>query len=239
MIYAGIVLLALVALAPLAWALARQGAGRGRRESALRIQGAQLAEIDRDLADGRIAPAEHATARLEIQRRLLAAADIAEPEARRGSALPLAAALLVVPMLAVGLYFASHGRPDLPAAPLAQRLALQAEANKDSEALVARLREKLPTLDQSSELARQGYILLGNAEDGLGHLDRAAAAWHKALMIQFDPTLAAITAEAQTRLQGRVSAESAALFQRALAEAPANAPWRQVAEQRLAEAAKQ
>jgi cytochrome c-type biogenesis protein CcmH len=239
MIYAAIALLALVALAPVAWALARQGTARGRRESALRIQGAQLAELDRDLADGRIGPAEHATAKLEVQRRLLAAAEIAEPETKRGSVLPLAATLVLVPALAVGLYFESHGRPDLPAAPLAVRIQAQAKENKEAEALVAKLRDKLATLDQSSEVARQGYILLGNAEESLDHLALAAVAWHKALRIRFDPGLAALTAEAQTRLEGRVSDESIALFQRALSEAPADAPWRQIAEQRLAEAAKQ
>jgi cytochrome c-type biogenesis protein CcmH len=239
MIFVGIVLLALVALAPLAWALARQGTGRGRRESALRIQAAQLAELDRDLSDGRIGATEHATAKLEIQRRLLAAAEIAEPEARSGSVLPLAAALALVPALAVGLYFESHGRPDLPAAPLARRILTQAKDNQQAEALVAKLRDKLAALDQTSEVARQGYILLGNAEDSLEHLALAADAWHKALSIRFDPGLAALTAEAQTRLEGRVSDESLTLFHRALAEAPADAPWRKFVEERLAEAAKQ
>jgi cytochrome c-type biogenesis protein CcmH len=239
MIYVGIVVLALVALAPLAWALARQGTARGRRESALRIQAAQLAELDRDFAQGRIGAAEHATAKLEVQRRVLATADIAEPEARRGSVLPVAAALVLVPALAVGLYFESHGRPELPAMPLAQRVLAQAKDTKEAEALIDRLREKLATLDQKSEVARQGYLLLGNAENSLGHLALAAEAWQTALSIRFDPGLAALTAEAQTRLEGRISGESLALFRRALAEAPPDAPWRQAVTERLAEAAKQ
>jgi cytochrome c-type biogenesis protein CcmH len=142
-------------------------------------------------------------------------------------------------VLAVVLYLQSHGRPDLPAAPLAQRIAAQARENKDAQALIDKLRARLATLDQNSEVARQGYILLGNAEDSRDHLADAAIAWHKALSIRFDPGLAALTAEAQTRLEGRVSDESLALFRRALAQAPADAPWRQIAEQRLAEAAKQ
>jgi cytochrome c-type biogenesis protein CcmH len=239
MIFVGIVVLALVALAPLAWALARQGAARGRRESALRIQAAQLAELDRDFAQGRIGASEHATAKLEVQRRVLATADIAEPEAKRGSVLPVVAALVLVPALAVGLYFKSHGRPELPAMPLAQRVIAQAKDTKEAEALITRLRDKLATLDQKSEVARQGYLLLGNAENSLDHLALAAEAWHTALSIRFDPGLAALTAEAQTRLEGRVSDESLALFRRALAEAPADAPWRQAVADRLAEAAKQ
>jgi cytochrome c-type biogenesis protein CcmH len=239
MIFVAIVALALVALAPLVLALVRRSSGRGRRDSALRIQAAQLVELDRDLAEGRIAPAEHATAKLEVQRRLLAAAEIAEPETRAGSPVLLAATLVLVPALAVGLYVGSSGRPDLPAAPLAQRVVAQVKDSKEAEALITKLRDKLATLDQHSEMARQGYLLLGNAEDSLDHLALAAEAWHRALAIRFDPGLGALTAEAQTRLEGRVSDESAALFRRALAEAPADAPWRAIAEQRLQEAAKQ
>jgi cytochrome c-type biogenesis protein CcmH len=239
MIFAALVLLALVALAPLGLALIGRGGGRGRRESALRIQRAQLAELDRDLAEGRIAPAEHTTATLEIQRRLLATAEIAEPADQRGSVLPLAMTLVLVPALAAGLYWQSHGHPLLPAAPLAERVAAQAKDTAQAEVLIAKLREKLATLDQKSEIARQGYLLLGNAEDSIGHLAPAAAAWHKALAIRFDPGLAAMTAEAQTRLEGRISDESLALFRRALAEAPADAQWRDFVQQRLAEAAKQ
>ncbi len=54
--------------------------------------------------------------------------------------------------------------------------------------------------------------------------------------IQFDPTLAALAAEAATRAEGHVSPHSADLFRRALAAAPPNAPWLKLARQRLAEA---
>jgi len=141
-------------------------------------------------------------------------------------------------VLGVALY-AIDGHPSMPAAPLAERIRAANRDSQRAEVLIGRLRDKLAAMDQTSEVARQGYLLLGNAEDSIGHLEKAADAWHKALAIRFDPGLAALTAEAQTRLQGTVSTESVALFQRALAEAPPNAPWRQIAEQRLAEAAKQ
>lgn len=238
MTFVAIVLLALVALAPLAWALRRQGAARGRRESALRIQRAQLAELDRDFAEGRIAAPEHAVARLEVQRRLLATAEIADPEVKRGSALPVLATLVLVPLLGAALY-SIDGHPLMPAEPFADRVIAAARDSRRAEALIEKLRNKLATMDQTSEVTRQGYLLLGNAEDSIGHLAQAAAAWHKALAIRFDPGLAALTAEAQTRLEGKVSPQSLALFRRALAEAPPDAPWRQIAERRLAQAAKQ
>jgi cytochrome c-type biogenesis protein CcmH len=238
MIFVAIVLLAVAALAPLGLTLLRQGAARGRRDSALRIQRAQLAELDRDLADGRIAQAEHATATLEVQRRLLATAETTEPEPQAGSPWPVLAALVLVPLLGAALYLID-GHPSMPAVPFAERQAMAAKDTQQAEALIGKLREKLAAMDQRSDVARQGYLLLGNAEDSIGHLSQAAEAWHRALAIRFDPGLGALTAEAQTRLEGRVSDESMALFRRALAEAPADAPWRQLAEERLAEAAKQ
>jgi cytochrome c-type biogenesis protein CcmH len=235
MTIAAIVLLAVVALAPLAFALGRQSSARGRRDSALAIHRGQLAELDRDLAEGRIGAAEHATARLEVQRRLLAAADTAEPEARHASRVPLLAALVLVPAAGVALY-SIDGHPGMPAEPLATRLAAAKTDAERSRDLIAQLRQRLATLDPKSETTRQGYILLGNAEDSVGELPQAAEAWHHALTIRFEPYLAALTAEAQTQVTGRVSAESADLFRRALAEGPADAPWRKVAEQRLTDA---
>ncbi|MDE2516395.1 MAG: c-type cytochrome biogenesis protein CcmI, partial [Rhodospirillales bacterium] len=90
-----------------------------------------------------------------------------------------------------------------------------------------------------SEQARAGYVLLGNAEASRGRLDQAVSAWQEALAAHFEATLAAETAEAMSEVAGHVPPEAAALFRRALAAAPADAPWRGLAEQRLAQAAKQ
>lgn len=224
---------ALVVLAPLALVLGGHLHTRSRRDSALAIHRAQLGELDRDLAEGRIAPAEHANAVLEVQRRLLAAAATPDAVPLAASRAPLWATLIGVPVLAVGLYLLD-GHPFLPAAPLAARLATADRNRQDAATLIAMLRERLATLDPNSEVARQGYVLLGNAEDGEGHLPQAAEAWRQALRIRFDPGLAALTAEAQTRLEGKVSPESADLFRRALAAAPPDAPWRTLVQQRLA-----
>lgn len=233
-----LVLLAVVALAPLALALRRHAAARSRRDSALAIHRLQLQELERDLAEGRIGPAEHATAVLEVQRRLLAAAEFAEPDSGRTSRVPLLATLALVPLVGAALY-ALDGHPFMPAAPLAARMAAADKDAVQAEQLIGRLRDKLATMDPTSDTTRQGYILLGNAEDSRGHLAEAAAAWRRAVTIRFDPDLAALAAEAQTRVAGHVSADSADLFRRALAAAPASATWRPTAEQRLVEAAKQ
>lgn len=235
MILVVLALCAALAMVPLLYVLFGPAVLRSRRESALAIHRAQLAELDRDLADGRIAQAEHAGAVLEVQRRLLAAADAPDIPVPRSSRIPLLATVVVVPLLGAGLY-ALNGRPFLPAAPLAARMADADRNAQDAGVLVTMLEERLATLDPHSELARQGYVLLGNTEDRLGNLPDAAKAWRQALQIRFEPGLAALTAEAQTRVEGRVSPDSADLFRRALAEGPADAPWRGLAQKRLTEA---
>ena len=234
MIWLLVVALAVAALAPLALVLRRGGAVRGAKDLAVALHLGQLAELDRDLAEGRIMPAEHATAKLEVQRRLLAAAGDAEPAAAVRSRTPLIAALVLVPLAAFALY-AVGGSPGLPSVPKEQVQAL-ARQQADEDALLGQLRERLATMDPASERARQGYVLLGNVEEGRGHDAAAAAAWGVALQSQFDATLAARAAEAASRAEGGVSEASAALFRRALDAAPPGAPWRGVVEQRLRQA---
>jgi cytochrome c-type biogenesis protein CcmH len=202
----------------------------------LALHRAQLAELDRDLAGGQIAPADHATALLEVQRRMLTEAATTEAAPPRGSMIPLLVVLVAVPVVALLLYLPGAS-PYIPAAPLADRIA-QAEKRSAEEArLIEDLRQRVTTLDPTSEQARQGYLLLGNVEDARGNLRDATTAWLKALGARFDPSLAARTAETLTRLNGgNVSKEAADLFRKALAQAPANAPWRPIVEQRLASA---
>lgn len=234
MIWLAIALLAVVALAPLALSLRRAVSARSRREAAVALHRAQLAELERDLADGRIAPAEHANAMLEVQRRLLVAADSSDSGPRASSRSPVLFALLLVPVGAFALYLIG-GSPWLPAAPLADRIAAAHQRAEQEAALIAQLRRRLGELDPHSDQARQGYILLGNAEASRGRLKDAADAWRTALATRFDPTVAAETAEAIAEVNGRVTEEAATLFRRALAEAPADAAWRPMAQKRLSE----
>ena len=80
MTYIPMLLLAAACLIPVILLFWRPGQARGRRESALTLHRAQLADLDRDLAEGRLAPAEHASAQLEVQRRMLRAAEGTDPE---------------------------------------------------------------------------------------------------------------------------------------------------------------
>ena len=237
-----ILLLCLLVLVPAGLAARAAGLGppgragtRTQREPALALHRAQLLELERDRAGGLIAASEHAGARLEVERRLLRAAALPdEPGSgvRAGGRGLLA--LAAIPLVALVLYLAG-GHPELPAQPLALRL-VQADARaQEDTALIDTLRQGLARLDPASPQARQGFILLGQAEASRGNWGAAAAAWQVAIAHGFDATLAVQAAEAQARADGRVSAASAALFRRALDSAPADAPWRQLAEQRLAQ----
>ena len=236
MIWLALGLAAVVVLAPLALVLRGRAAPRARREAALALHRQQLAELDADLAEGRLAPADHAAAVLEVQRRMLAAdADLPTEAAAAGRSYPIVAAMVAVPLVAFVLYLVG-GSPGLPDVPLEARQTAARQRAGEEDALIAQLRERLATLDPKSDQARQGYVLLGSVEEARGRWGAAAQAWQRALAVRFDATLAARAAEAMARTAGRVTPESAALFRRALDAAAPDAPWRALAEQRLAEA---
>ena len=237
MIWLAAALLALCAMAPAGFALRRHLAVRGRVEPTLALHRAQLVELDRDRAEGRISATDHATAVLEVQRRLLAASAMTDPETtpRRW---PLVAGLAVVPLAALGLYLIG-GRPNLPAQPLASRMSAADRELADASAMIDQLRAAIATVDPHSDKAREGDLLLGNLEASRGNFAGAADAWQKALDVRFEPLLAARVADATSRAEGRLTPASAALFRRALAAAPPDAPWRGQVEQILAQATPQ
>src|SRR5215470_8108232 len=135
----------------------------------------QLAEIERDRAAGRIADREAEAARLEVSRRLLAAADQAgasaeqapakAPWRRRAAAV---AALTVLPFGALGLYLLL-GSPDLPGAPLQARLGLPPE-HRSIASLVAQVEAHLarnPEDGRGWEVLAPVYMRLGRFEEAV------------------------------------------------------------------------
>lgn len=252
--------LAIVAMLPLAITVFRPARARGRAEADMALYRAQLAELDRERDAGRLDPTAHAAATLEVQRRILAAPKDAAAEVGKRSGAVVAAALFLLPAAAVGLYMV-RGVPEMPSAPYDVRRQ-QAEAE---EQLLRTLRDRIAQLDPNGEPARQGLVLLGNAERNRGRLEPAAEAWNRALAIRFDAQLAGDLAELQ--IEEQKHAEAAALLVRALArepgdprlrflaglaearagrpanarsvwtallaDAPRDAPWRQVVERQL------
>src|SRR5215468_11241393 len=120
-------LMTAVAVFAVLWPLGR-GRGGWASGSDLAVYRDQLAEIERDRAANRIGEREAEAARVEVSRRLLAAADKASEEKgqspteaawRRRTG--MVAALTVLPLGALGLYLLL-GSPGLPGEPLAARL---------------------------------------------------------------------------------------------------------------------
>ncbi len=213
MTWAAFLALGATCLLPLAWSLWRPARPRGRREADLALYRAQRAELDGQLAEGRLEADTHALALLEVQRRMLSAPQDPAGGSHGQGAAVLASALLLIPAAALGLYL-WHGTPGLPDAPLEARVAAAAR----DEALLEQLRFRVLALDPASPQARQGWLLLGGAERARGRLDRAAAAWRTALDLRFEPGLAADVAELE--LERGEDPAAAALVARALAEAP-------------------
>jgi cytochrome c-type biogenesis protein CcmH len=179
----------------------------------------QLAEVDRDLRRGVIAPEEAERARVEIARRLLTA-DKAGPvrfqEAPRGAAMTLvavAAGLVVMGSLAL---YAELGRPGAADQPRAERLA-EAQASyegrpsqAEAEALAAVARVEPPpappnvqeTIDRLREAAEagtadaQGLEFLAFVEQQLNDLPAAARAQERLIALKGE----AATAEDRARL---------------------------------------
>ena len=238
MIWLAIPLLAMVAMAPLGWTAWRADRVRGRREAALGLHRAQLHELDRELGAERLTASDHQVAVLEVQRRLLAEAERDEAPTRRGGWTAVGVTLALVPCGALALYLVG-GHPELPAQPLAARLAAGSNQSARDAELIEALKTSIASLDPHSTQARQGLVILGSAEASRGDMGGAADAWRRALTIQFDPQLAVETAEAETEAAGHISPQAAGLFRQALATAPADASWRPMAERRLAESEKQ
>ena len=146
----------------------------------------QLREIDRDVERGVLTPAEATSARLEVERRLLASADAktrAAPSAARPAPLLLTLVLAVlVPLGAISIYLV-HGSPKLPDRPYearaAERAVTNAQGGLDPDKTVAALQARLKAEPRSVE----GWVLLARAQAGRQHWQESADAYRHALTL--------------------------------------------------------
>jgi cytochrome c-type biogenesis protein CcmH len=163
----------------------------------------QLDEVDRDLATGLVGKNEAEAARVEISRRLLAAADAvgtapaaSDPDSatrfRRGL---VAAALLLLPAGAAALYL-QLGSPDLAAVPATA--AAQTDSQSQIENLVARVEAHL----QKNPRDGRGWEVLAPVYMQLGRYSDSASAWRNTL------TLLGENAEREANLGEALMAEA-------------------------------
>src|SRR5947209_933057 len=158
------------------WPLGRGTRSGARGGSDLAVYRDQLEEIGRDHAAGLIGETEAEAARVEVSRRLIAAADAktAEPviASRPGGTFRRRAAastvLIALPVLAATLYL-KLGSPELPGQPLASRAVAPAQ-DPTLDALVARVEAHLaqnPDDGRGWEVVAPAYMRLGRFEDAL------------------------------------------------------------------------
>jgi cytochrome c-type biogenesis protein CcmH len=254
---------AAVLLLPL---LRRPVAAAGDASHDVEVYRDQLEELKRDEATGLIGTTEAELARAEVARRLIAASkaevkDRANPAERRNR-LAQAFVIAVLPAIGLCLYIAT-GRPDLPAQPLAERLA---NPGNDINILIARAENHLARNPDDGA----GWDLLAPIYYRSGRMEEAANAFSEAIRLLganterldgYAETLIAqsngiVTAEARTRLEQSLKLkadnprakyylalaleqdgkkpEARAAFEAMAKEAPADAPWLPLVNQHIA-----
>jgi cytochrome c-type biogenesis protein CcmH len=217
----------------LLWPLARPAAAPAAPAESydIAVYRDQLAEIDRDLGRGLLTGEAAAAARLEIERRLLAAArELPAPADEEAAAAPgrrrpaIAAAVACgLPLLALGLYL-GLGSPGVPALPFAERPTAEAGgAGQPGE--LAPLADRLAKRLQVQPNDPEGWVLLGQTWQQLGRPADAASAYHQAIVHGgTQPGLRSAYGEALTEAAGgQVTPAAAEAFAAALKEDPGDA----------------
>lgn len=203
------------------WPLGR--AADGQAGSDLAVYRDQLDELERDRRAGLIGEAEAQAARVEVSRRLITAADVAE----FANSLPIGsplwrrrttaiAAVVLLPVIAVALYL-TVGSPQLPGQPLEARLRAVHQ-----DASIANMVSQVEMYLESNPNDARGYEVLAPVYSRFGRFADAVNARRKILALKGE------NAERQSDLgealaaaaNGIVTTEAKTAFDRALAIDP-------------------
>jgi cytochrome c-type biogenesis protein CcmH len=177
----------------------------------------QLDEVTRDAQTGLIGRVEAEAARVEISRRLLAAAASEDGQAssvspvfRRATSI---LALLGVPLLAVGFYL-TLGSPWLPDFPLAART----PPSSPESASVERLIEQVQTILEKNPSDGRGWSVLAPVLLKVGRYDEAVQAYRKVLAYKGESASghSDLGEAIATAANGVITADAKAEFDRAL-----------------------
>jgi cytochrome c-type biogenesis protein CcmH len=242
------------------WPLATRPRVREPRDFGIAVYKAQLAEIEGDVAQSALAPADAKAAKTDAARRLLAsdtARELPLVASQTRARLVSLAVLIIVPALSVGLY-TTVGRPDLPDAPLSARTDLPVAIAK----IEAHLKEH-PNDGRGYEVLAPVYLHLGRVEDAvnaaraalrlLGETPARDALYGETLVAAADGT---VTPDAKQAFEAAaamdpslamprfflgLAAEQAGdkarakeIWSAVVAQAPEDAPWAQALRKRIA-----
>ena len=223
MLWSIFALMTLAAVFAVCWPFVRRGKFV-RSGSDVAVYRDQLDEIDRDKAANLIGGVEAEAARVEVSRRLIAAAAAAKAGAAIAAPVPasryrwatLAAAIVVLP-LGAGLTYLSLGSPNL--APVSINVeAVGQQLPEGIEQTVAEVENYL----ESNPNNGRGWELLAPVYIRLGRFDDAVRARRKALEI-FGPDAARLGDLGEAIVlasNGAVTPEAKSLFERANAAEP-------------------
>lgn len=171
-------LMTMVAVFAVLWPLARLTMRASGNDAA--VYRDQLDEIERDRGAGLIGAAEAEAARVEVARRLIAAANAPQaaldPSLARRRIVAIAA-LVLLPLGAVILYL-TLGSPQLPGAPLSARINLPLE-QRSIESMVAQVEKHLEKNPQDG----RGWEVLAPVYLRAGRFDEAVKARQNALRL--------------------------------------------------------
>ena len=200
------------------WPLSRRAPVRAGSE--LAVYRDQLDEIARDRSGGRIGEPEAEAARVEVSRRLIAAAQASDEMRAASPARALVhrriaalAGLVVLPVIAATLYLAL-GSPNLPGEPLAARSQVP-DGQRSLASLVSQAEahiERNPNDGRGWEVLAPVYLRLGRFDDAVKARRNALALNGENAERQADLGEALVAAA-----NGIVTQDAKAAFERALA----------------------
>ena len=179
----------------------------------------QIKEVEQDVASGMITPADAITAKVEINRRLAAAAKSVtntNPVSSRWRTIALVATAAWVIVGGTYLY-GKLGRPQF-----AQQAQSQPQADTATaamiDAMVAKLQGKLDANPNDAE----GWRMMGLAQMNLQHFDKSISAYEKAMALQPDnvETQSRYVEALVQQAQGTVTPKATTVIAAVLAKQP-------------------
>ncbi len=213
--------LAVVVAMLVVWPLLRPRPGVEARQHALDVYRDQLDEVDRDLERGLIGADEAAAARLEVQRRLLAAARSEADHAPGATTRPIVAMLVGLVVVGASLWtYGQVGSPGLPGQPLAQRDTRAVEERR--QAMASELAELEAMAAESPPEDPTFWLALGQLRSEMRG-PRAAGEAYQAGLERFPEHAMLRSALGESlvgQAEGTVTPAARGLFREALDRAP-------------------
>jgi len=209
-------LMTVAAIFAVLWPLSRGGRAPNDGSEAA-VYKDQLTEIDRDVAAGLIGSSEAEAARVEISRRLLAAADSRrDPPIASNTRLRRSAAIIALaglPIIAVAFYL-PLGSPGLGDFPLAERTRAP-DATQPLDNLVAQVEQHL----EKNPTDGRGWNVLAPVLARLGRHEEAVRAYRNSIIYNGDSSerRADLGEALAAAAGGVVTSEAKAEFERAIA----------------------